>query len=353
MLRVSTRAALRRQAGVVRRSLRGLSEKAAGEGEKAAAQSGGGGGGGLGMLALAAAAGAGGYFYYTTQMGGGSGWSGKVDYQKVKKDIAEALEDETHDDGSYGPILVRLAWHSSGTWDEKTQTGGSDGAGMRYDPEAKWGANAGLHKARARLEQVNAANPGISYADLWILAGNTAIEEMGGPTLPFRPGRRDKPSDAAPLPDGRLPDADGRDTTPEQHLRDIFYKMGFNDQEIVALSGAHALGRCHTDASGYWGPWTFAPTTFSNEYFRLLLNEKWTKKKTHEGKKWEGPEQFEDSTKQLMMLPTDMCLIKDKEFKKHVERYAKDEQAFFEDFKKAWIKLTENGCKNLEPQPVA
>ncbi len=45
---------------------------------------------------------------------------------------------------------------------------------------------------------------------------------------------------------------------------------GFNDQEIVALSGAHALGRCHEDASGYWGPWTNAESSFSNDYFRLL-----------------------------------------------------------------------------------
>lgn len=49
---------------------------------------------------------------------------------------------------------------------------------------------------------------------------------------------------------------------------------GFNDQEIVALAGAHAVGRCHTDRSGFDGPWTFSPVTFSNEYFKLLLNEK-------------------------------------------------------------------------------
>lgn len=47
--------------------------------------------------------------------------------------------------------------------------------------------------------------------------------------------------------------------------------MGFNDAETVALIGAHAVGRCHTDRSGHWGPWTNAETTFSNEYFRLLL----------------------------------------------------------------------------------
>lgn len=55
-----------------------------------------------------------------------------------------------------------------------------------------------------------------------------------------------------------------------QHLRDIFYRMGFNDQEIVALSGAHALGRCHATASGYVGPWTPTPETFNNLYFVLL-----------------------------------------------------------------------------------
>jgi hypothetical protein len=72
--------------------------------------------------------------------------------------------------------------------------------------------------------------------------------------------------------------------------------MGFNDQEIVALSGAHALGRCHTDRSGYWGPWTRAETTMSNEYYRELIENKWTPKKMHHGQKWTGPAQYEDPT---------------------------------------------------------
>jgi cytochrome c peroxidase len=86
---------------------------------------------------------------------------------------------------------------------------------------------------------------------------------------------------AACTPDGRLPDA----SKTQKHLRDIFYRMGFNDQEIVALSGAHALGRCHTDRSGYTGPWTFSPTVLTNDYFRLLSEEKW------QWKKWNGPAQ--------------------------------------------------------------
>jgi len=76
---------------------------------------------------------------------------------------------------------------------------------MRFGPESEWGANAGLGTARALLEQVKAANQGISYSDLWTLAGNVAIEEMGGPELPFKAGRKDKAADAKPLSDGRLP----------------------------------------------------------------------------------------------------------------------------------------------------
>jgi len=125
--------------------------------------------------------------------------------------------------------------------------------------------------------------------------------------------------------------------------------MGFDDREIVALIGAHALGRCHTDASGYWGPWTFAENTFSNEYFRLLLEERWSPKLTHNGKVWDGPDQYEDSTGKLMMLPSDIALIQDPSFRKIVELYAKDEDAFLKDFAKAFSKLLELGV----PFPVA
>ena len=114
--------------------------------------------------------------------------------------------------------------------------------------------------------------------------------------------------------------------------------MGFDDREIVALSGAHALGRCHPDRSGFDGPWSFSPTVVSNDYYRLLLGEKWVYRK------WNGPKQFQDVTsKSLMMLPTDMALVKDAVFKKHVERYAADDQAFFKEFRDVIMKLFELG----------
>ena len=258
----------------------------------------------------------------------------KEDYQKVYDAVAKRLiEESEYDDGSYGPVLLRLGWHSSGTYDKETNTGGSNGATMRFPPEGDHGANAGLKAARDFLQPVKEQYPWISYSDLWILSAACAIQEMGGPDIPFRPGRGDRDVSFC-TPDGRLPDgAQGHD-----HLRGIFGRMGFNDQEIVALSGAHALGRCHTDRSGFDGPWTFSPITLTNDYYKLLLEEKWAYKK------WNGPKQFQDvGTKTLMMLPTDMALIKDKSFRSTVEKYAKSQEAFFEDFGKVITKLFELG----------
>ncbi|EMC97442.1 hypothetical protein BAUCODRAFT_33162 [Baudoinia panamericana UAMH 10762] len=113
--------------------------------------------------------------------------------------------------------------------------------------------------------------------------------------------------------------------------------MGFDDREIVALSGAHALGRCHTDRSGFDGPWTFSPITVTNDYYKLLLDESW------DWRKWNGPRQYQDKTKTLMMLPTDMALIKDESFRSHVERYAKDQDVFFNEFGSVLCKLFELG----------
>eukprot|EP00741_Cyanophora_paradoxa_P013390 tig00020685_g12929.t1 len=254
--------------------------------------------------------------------------------EDVKKAIAATLEDPAWDDGSWGPTYVRLAWHLSGTFDKKDGSGGSAGGRIRHSPEAAWGANKGLQHARARLESVKAKYPWMSYADLYTLAGAVAVEAMGGPAIPWRQGRSDDADGSRSPPDGRLPDA----SKEQSHVRQIFYRMGFNDREIVALLGAHSLGRCHVENSGYTGPWTRAPTTFSNEYYKELLKQKWQKKK------WGGPLQYEDkATGDLMMTPADLALINDKEFKKFVDLYAKDEKVFFADFAAAFAKLLELG----------
>ena len=176
-----------------------------------------------------------------------------VDIPAIQNDIKALIEevDATRDDGSsIGPTLVRLAWHASGTYSKFDKTGGSNGSTMRYEPESKWGAKAGLAEARQHMQKIKDKHPHVSIADLWTLAGAVAIEHMGGPKIPWRQGRSDSDKPTT-VPDGRLPAADKGDSKKtNQGIRDIFYRMGFNDQEIVALSGAHALGRCHTNASG-------------------------------------------------------------------------------------------------------
>lgn len=242
---------------------------------------------------------------------------------------------------------LTITRHSAGTYDVETDTGGSNGAGMRYEAEGGDPANAGLQHARTFLEPVKQKYPWITYADLWTLAGIVAIKEMGGPEIPWSAGRTDYVDDSKLPPRGRLPDA----SKTQDHLRFIFYRMGFNDQEIVALSGAHNLGRCHSDRSGFEGAWVNNPTRFSNQYFRLLLSNDWRKKKLQN-----GVEQFvsydEDSETELMMLPTDMALVEDKSFRPWVEKYAKDKDAFFKDFTNVFHKLMELGIVRDESGKV-
>ncbi|KAJ1834096.1 heme peroxidase [Coemansia sp. RSA 2711] len=297
--------------------------------------------GALGALALGALAG---WYLFSSGDSGSDGDSWRaVDFHRVYADIAGLLEDDDYDDGSYGPVFVRLAWHASGTFDRKTRTGGSDGATIRFAAEAGHGANAGLDVARARLEPLKRKYPGLSYGDLYTLAGVVAVQELGGPTVRWRPGRSDSKTAAHCTPDGRLPDA----AQGAGHVRDIFYRMGFGDQEIAALIGAHALGRCHPTRSGFDGPWNASPTAFTNFFYTELLDDKWVPKK------WDGPFQYVDKQSgAFMMLPADMALKTDPVFRRHVERYAADQDAFFADFARAFAKLLELGVSFPADAPV-
>eukprot|EP00178_Gracilaria_changii_P016089 TRINITY_DN4543_c0_g1_i1.p1 TRINITY_DN4543_c0_g1~~TRINITY_DN4543_c0_g1_i1.p1 ORF type:complete len:274 (-),score=29.07 TRINITY_DN4543_c0_g1_i1:72-845(-) len=210
--------------------------------------------------------------------------------------------------------MLRLAWHDAGTYDVNTKTGGPNGS-IRHEEEYIHGSNAGLKIAIDLCEPVKVKHPKITYADLYQLAGVVAVEVTGGPTIDFVPGRRD--SSVCPK-EGRLPDA--KQGAP--HLRDIFYRMGLSDKDIVALSGGHTLGRAHPERSGFEGAWTNEPLKFDNSYFVELL------KGESEG---------------LLKLPTDRALLEDPEFRYHVELYAKDEDLFFKDYAESHKKLSELG----------
>ena len=104
----------------------------------------------------------------------------------VASAIRNILSQPDYDDGSIGPVLVRLSWHSSGTFDSRALNGGSDGGRMRFAPELIDPANTGLQNAMRFLETIKKEFSWISYGDLYTLAGATAIEAMGGPQIPWR-----------------------------------------------------------------------------------------------------------------------------------------------------------------------
>lgn len=165
-----------------------------------------------------------------------------TDLSKLREAIASVMESdlERRGDGTslYG-TFIRLAWHASGTFAQKDGSGGSNYGRIRFNPEKSWGANAGLDVAMNALEPVKAKFPEMTYADLYTYAGVVAVEEAGGPTIPFALGREDATDGSTSPPDGRLPDADkGSRKATLGHVRDVFYRMGFSDQEIVALLGA-------------------------------------------------------------------------------------------------------------------
>eukprot|EP00811_Abedinium_folium_P008645 NODE_1798_length_2371_cov_9.468806.p1 GENE.NODE_1798_length_2371_cov_9.468806~~NODE_1798_length_2371_cov_9.468806.p1 ORF type:complete len:661 (+),score=99.06 NODE_1798_length_2371_cov_9.468806:126-1985(+) len=215
---------------------------------------------------------------------------------------------------------------------------------MRFEPEVSDGANAGLPIIHDMLKPVKDKNPDVSVADIWALAGACGVEFAGGPKIPFAFGRTDAENKSPPacpahaVPENnRLPDA----AQGAEHLRQVFGRMGFNDREIVALSGGHTLGRSHAVRSGFDGPWTHDPLTFNNAYFKELMYNEWVVRS------WDGNMQFEDATtRSLMMLPTDIALKTDPVFGPVAREYAENQEVFFKDFAAAYSKLLHLGCAN-------
>ena len=208
----------------------------------------------------------------------------KLDLATVKKDIVQVLKDSRDwwpaDWGHYGGLMIRLAWHSAGTYRTSDGRGGSASGTIRFAPLNSWPDNANLDKARRLLWPVKKKyGRSLSWGDLMILAGNVSFESMGFKTFGFGGGREDvyEPTDInwGPetewLADERFTN-DGKDlhellgasqmgliyVNPEgpngnpdpllaaHHIRLTFARMGMNDEETVALiAGGHTLGKAH------------------------------------------------------------------------------------------------------------
>ncbi|XP_030934983.1 probable L-ascorbate peroxidase 6, chloroplastic/mitochondrial isoform X1 [Quercus lobata] len=246
------------------------------------------------------------------------------------------------------PLLVRLGWHDAGTYNkniqEWPQRGGANGS-LRFEIELKHAANAGLVNALKLLQPIKEKYSGVTYADLFQLASATAVEEAGGPKIPMKYGRVDVTAPEQCPEEGRLPDAGP--PSPADHLRNVFYRMGLNDKEIVALSGAHTLGRSRPERSGWGKPetkytkdgpgapggqsWTVKWLKFDNSYFKDIKERR---------------------DEDLLVLPTDAVIFEDPSFKVFAEKYAEDQEAFFKDYAEAHAKLSNLGAKFEPPEGI-
>jgi L-ascorbate peroxidase len=271
------------------------------------------------------------------------------------------------------PIMLRLAWSDCASFDKSIrqwpECGGATGS-IRFDREVKCPANSGLIKAIDLLQQVKQEFKTVSWADAIQMAGALAVEVTGGPVVEMRYGRMDAPEvevkaastaakrQHAPL-SLRLPSAVSPfpDNAPsaDVHIRNTFYRMGFSNKDIVALCGAHTIGRAFKDRSGvcpftsgdqgatiYTRPtsiakgdggsgigmpggcsWTKNWLQFDNSYFLHT----------------------EEADANLLWLPTDKALKDCPEFKPHFIKFAKDQEAFFSDYASAHKRMSENGAK--------
>ena len=208
----------------------------------------------------------------------------ELDLETVKADIEEVMTTSQDwweaDYGHYGPLFIRMAWHSAGTYRASDGRGGAAGGRQRFAPVNSWPDNANLDKARRLLWPVKETyGRNLSWADLMILAGNVAIESMGFQTFGFAGGREDEfePDEAVDWgPEAEFEaserfeepgeiqeglgasvmgliyvNPEGPDGRPDpmasaENIRQTFDRMAMNDKQTAALiAGGHTFGKVH------------------------------------------------------------------------------------------------------------
>ncbi|HJL02349.1 MAG TPA: catalase/peroxidase HPI [Polyangiaceae bacterium LLY-WYZ-15_(1-7)] len=207
-----------------------------------------------------------------------------LDLAAVKSDLAELMTSSQEwwpaDWGHYGPLFIRMAWHSAGTYRIQDGRGGGGSGSQRFAPLNSWPDNANLDKARRLLWPIKQKyGRSLSWADLMILAGNVALESMGLKTFGFAGGRedvwepeedidwgpetewlgderysgdRELKEDLAAVQMGLIyvnpegPNGEPDPVASGKDVRETFARMAMNDEETVALvAGGHTFGKCH------------------------------------------------------------------------------------------------------------
>jgi len=208
----------------------------------------------------------------------------KLDYDALKQDLRNLMKESQDwwpaDYGHYGPMFIRMSWHAAGTYRIGDGRGGGGTGNQRFAPLNSWPDNVLLDRARRLLWPIKQKYGNkISWADLLVLAGNVAIEDMGGPTIGFGAGRadiwqpeedvywgtetewlgenrysgeRDLENPLAAVQMGLIyVNPEGPDGKPDpiasaKDIRETFARMGMNDEETVALiAGGHTFGKAH------------------------------------------------------------------------------------------------------------
>ncbi|DBA86813.1 TPA: hypothetical protein ACH3X2_005396 [Trebouxia sp. C0005] len=235
---------------------------------------------------------------------------------KAKLAVESALRKAV--DKTKCPVVLRLVFHDSGTYNVAAGNGGAN-ASIQHELERP--ENFGLKRGWKVIQQAmshiqgTAAEGLVSQADMIALVGAYAVGLCGGPLISVPVGRVDaQKADAT----DRLPAEDFS----ADRLKQAFQQQGLSVQEFVALAGAHTLG-----SKGFGDP-----LTFDNAYFTALLQ-----------KPWAAPNA--DSMAKMIGLPSDHVLPDDSDCKPVIQMYAADQKRFFKDFADAYVKLTMLGAQ--------
>jgi cytochrome c peroxidase len=261
------------------------------------------------------------------------------------------------------PGVVRLAFHTCGSFVALDSSGGCDGAWLRFSPDKDAVANGGtVAESVTKLDRIKEKFPCITYADLYTLAGSVAVEVAGGPAVAWSPGRvdADGPGPSHPPYSSRLPDGMFNGAG----LAYFMTQWGFSAREAVAvIGGGHSIGGAEPDASGW--KMVFTPSndkwpTPANQYFTLLMNSTWIPAETEdtglpyyklaEGEKFAGNDLPDAEGKPVGRLPSDMALRLMKLYAPIAAEYAADEAAFLRDFSFAYEKLLALGSPGVGRQ---
>jgi cytochrome c peroxidase len=302
-----------------------------------------------------------------------------VDFAAVREELRALVQA----DKVAGTEMVRIAMHSSATHvgtmsgaDASKGRGGSYGGTMRFPEEYERTENYGLVDTIKLLQPIRDrhAASGLQYGDLYTLAGVVAVEELGGPKVPWRAGRKDLDKSEIP-PEHRIINANLVEQVISKIIgihRDMCLSLGFKEREMIALFGARTIGGAtiknfNRDTKSFegWlprnGPWTANPTVFDNSYFKNLVSTDlkyvpYNIVSPLYGKEkgmhlWIEPEDLDsddDFRLTLVSLQSDQAYRPmgpgGKLGRKIVKEYAEDQDKWFADFSKALSRFLELGC---------